>query len=354
MPRLFRFEGKTYSLPDGTADQEALDFISAQHPAVPAERPGFFESMGNTLMSLPGAVMHSLTSTPLTEWRDDLNGISPEEWKQSTVAAQQRAGAGPMRPGTKPPADIVPSYGEVLGNMAGQGLGAAGMALLGEGMESPRLRGAAMGVVRAVPQALESGLSHHFIPNPLKMAGTLASGAKQGAQGKLWLGDVARGLRDEILPAPPSEISGRPSVLRPDVSQYGQSPRPQTVPAQPVPFSPAPSPLSVPPAPASAAPAAGPTLPTLEPGQIPVTAHSAPRKVNDWVNQKVANLHDFAQTANIHPDLLEKMNPADMQTFLLAAHEHGKAKGVPVPKTMYRDLTGDSLRMVLSRLRGGL
>jgi len=34
VPRQFRFEGQTYSLPDGTSDQEALDFINSQHPAV--------------------------------------------------------------------------------------------------------------------------------------------------------------------------------------------------------------------------------------------------------------------------------------------------------------------------------
>lgn len=66
MPRQFRFENKTYTLPDGTSDQEALDFLSNQHPAVDmsphntgtdTQGEGFFAHATKSLRDLPDAFL---------------------------------------------------------------------------------------------------------------------------------------------------------------------------------------------------------------------------------------------------------------------------------------------------------
>jgi hypothetical protein len=62
MPRTFRYEGKTYRLPDGTSDQDALDFISGQHTEAAAPPPvdpdaGFWAHATKTLRGLPDAVL---------------------------------------------------------------------------------------------------------------------------------------------------------------------------------------------------------------------------------------------------------------------------------------------------------
>ncbi len=99
--------------------------------------------------------------------------------------------------------DLVGDAGSVIGGAAG---GLAG--------ESPRLRGYVSGTAKAPLQALKVAGSVksgniHGLGSSLAAIGNAPA---EGAKGKLWLGDIGRGVRDFFTTPKIEEISGTPST----------------------------------------------------------------------------------------------------------------------------------------------
>lgn len=132
------------------------------------------------------------------------------------------------------------------------------------------------------------------------------------------------------------------------------------LPTRTVPQAPAPvfrTPFAIPPVEFTPGAAAQPGSslaqpgPSLKPGEIATPEHSAAKNVSTAITNKVQNISEYLQSIGATKEGLAKMTPEQLKMVADAAHEFGKGKGAAVPKTGYKGLEGDTLRMVLDRLK---
>lgn len=127
-------------------------------------------------------------------------------------------------------------------------------------------------------------------------------------------------------------------------------------PSAPVAETPQPETPQASPAPApNETPTSG-NLVELPPGKTPVIQHKAIAQHEQRINDKVANIHTFLTESGVDPsqmaDALQQMSPEQRTLLARQAWEYGKAKGAAVGKTPYKGLEGDTLGLVLDKLRG--
>ncbi len=131
---------------------------------------------------------------------------------------------GPVLPS---PEAFIPSVAAVGINKLGNAIGlpdwlssALGIAT-SVAAESPRLQGGAMGAAKGA--ATEASHGFHFL-NPFAVGKGALKGAQEGMQGKLWLGDTARAVRDAFKSKPEPVTAPAGSMGQGVQAGFGPSP----------------------------------------------------------------------------------------------------------------------------------
>lgn len=273
MPRPVTFEGKTYSLPDGTTDQEALDFVSSQHPTATATatRPN---------SRLPMNLGHIYTPPLQDSGFFSENGFGPGTFGKGISEAIQPgkrlAGAHDMFVGAGEIASpaILPSLvaapAATIGTLAAAGAGGAvgkvGSMIAGASPEvsdlvgdagsvvggglasSPKIQAFTKGAIKAIPGAISEGGGYPTLYGILHgktslpaVLGTLAGHAfghpyEGGALGVLGgaMPSAVRGGVTAAENAPWLPELFREPIVRPPAARFDPTPRP-TPDATPIP-----------------------------------------------------------------------------------------------------------------------
>lgn len=207
----------------------------------PVSHQGIVDSAIDTMKAWPGAMYHSLTSTPLTEAGDDIRRLPPP----IPINAPRRS--GPMTPtseanlGPGLSTDYSPTMKELAGREIGNLVPAVALSALGEGIDSPKVRGfvggaARAGVNRILPASVAGFAMNRFLPPWATTLGEAAmtippmvKGGMEGAAGKPWAGPVATKIADAVMPGPRPmrgflNAPGDTSFVRGVNAQYGEQP----------------------------------------------------------------------------------------------------------------------------------
>lgn len=215
------------------------------------DSPGFFQTVGNDLAKVPenlwNTVAHPFDSSELGKGVNFGDSITPQDRKKADADLVSRKNGFPLAGRTPivsvPPAEAVPGFGETAGHIVSPYIADAALGAIGEGVESPAVRGFVGGAARAVPGALKkampygvgASLMNHFMPGPIATAADVAAAVsaippvvragRAGMAGKSALGPMA----DSVLPLPsgPRGLLSAPadgSYVRGSNAQFGEQP----------------------------------------------------------------------------------------------------------------------------------
>lgn len=234
MPRLFKFEGKTYSLPDGTTDGEALEFIGGEHPLpMPQDTRTKQQPQQSGLSRAAG------------QWWDDVKGLPVGIWQSLTTAPEtmQHINAGWQQPTSapspvthvRPLENAVDDFAQAgnyrvpdaIGHVAGMGTNAALLGLAGEGVGaalSPAGRavigGAAKGAWQGATEMVP--VSHGMLPKLLglpdvSVPSVLAGGGAGAGAGRFvagHTGEIVGGAAGAAAPVISGAVKGGQQALK--------------------------------------------------------------------------------------------------------------------------------------------